>query len=117
LNLEGFGTLQSTTTGSGSAELFELSLDSPSALTSLQADSFTLASLTFTGLTDGTSALSLSVNAVGDQNGDPLSASLQNGSISVGTPVAVPEPSELGLMAGALACVALFRKRAARSAA
>ena len=63
LNLEGFGTFSSITPGTGTTELFQLSLDSPSALTTSQAHSFTLASLSFSGVAKGFSALSLSVNA------------------------------------------------------
>jgi hypothetical protein len=84
LNLEGYGTISSTTPGIGTTELFELSLDSPSALTSRQAQSFTLATLTFDAVGTGTSALALSVNTLGDQNGNPLPATLRNGSITVG---------------------------------
>jgi hypothetical protein len=49
---------------------------------------FTLATLTFNGLAAGVSPLSLSVNALGDQNGNALAASLENGSVTV-TPVPV----------------------------
>lgn len=116
LNLEGFGTLQGTTTGSGTAELFELSFDSPAALTSLQATSFTLATLTFTGLTAGVSDLSLSVNALGDQNGTSLPATLTDGTITVGsgTTVGVPEPGQLALMLSGVAAVALLMRRRMR---
>jgi hypothetical protein len=117
LNLEGFGTLQGSFASPGSAELFELSLDSPAALTSLQATSFTLATLTFTGLTSGVSDLSLSVNALGDQNGNALPATLENGAITVGsgTTVGVTEPGQLALLLSGVAAMGLVMRRRTRS--
>lgn len=89
LNLEGFGTISQTTPGPSAVEVFELSLDSPGALASQQPGGFTLATLTFQSLAAGTSPLDLSVNALGDQNGAPVSASLQNATVVV-TPVPLP---------------------------
>ncbi len=86
LNLEGYGTISSVTPGAGTVDLFELSLDSASALTSSQASSFTLAQLTFNAVSTGASQLALSVNAVGDQMGNSLSTALHDGSINVSLP-------------------------------
>jgi hypothetical protein len=82
LNFNGLA-FSATTSGSGNAELFELSLDDASTLLSSQQGGFTLATLTFDALTTGTSALALSINALGDENGNSLSASLKDGSITV----------------------------------
>ncbi|HUE11373.1 MAG TPA: hypothetical protein VMQ54_10570 [Steroidobacteraceae bacterium] len=91
LNFNGLA-FQATAPGVGTTELFELSLDDPSTLLSSQPASFTLATLTFDAVGTGTSALGLSVNALGDQNGNSLSATLQNGSITVtGAAGQVPE--------------------------
>ena len=98
LNLEGFGTITETTPAVGTTELFELSFDSPSALTSQQATGFTLATLTFDGINAGTSPLALSVIALGDQNGNSIAAALESGSITVtGAPAGVPEPGAVWL--------------------
>lgn len=107
LDLEGFGTLQSTTSGSGSAELFELSFDSNSALTSLQATNFTLATLTFTGIAHGTSDLSLSVNALGDQDGNAIAPDLGSGSITVGSTTSVSEPGTWALLIAGMSALLL----------
>jgi len=115
LNLEGFGPVSSTIPGSGTTELFELSVDSPSALTSLQATSFTLATLTFDAVGSGTSGLDLSVNALGDQNGLPINATLQNGSITVtGPTMQAPEINARSAVSGLtllLGTLIVFRSR------
>jgi hypothetical protein len=96
LNLEGYGTFSAITPGSGQVDLTELSFDSPTALQSSQATSFTLATLSFDTVGTGTSALSLSVNGLGgfsDQNGNALTPTLQGGAITVqgGTTAQAPE--------------------------
>jgi hypothetical protein len=111
LNLEGFGTISSTTPGTGTTELFELSLDSASALTSSQASSFTLATLMFNAVATGTSALTLSVNALGDQNGNPISASLQNGSVTISSAPPVPLPASAWLLLSGLGSLAMLVQR------
>jgi len=65
-------------------------------INALQADSFSLATLTFNALTAGNSPLGISVNAAGDASGDSLAADLVDGSVAVsaGTnPGSVPEPT------------------------
>ena len=74
----------------GVVRAFEVSLDSISDLNNLQLPAFTLATFSFNTIAAGNSALSLTLNALGDANGDLLSATLQNGTINVTT---VPEPA------------------------
>lgn len=92
LDLFFLGSLTSVTPGAGIVNLFELSFDDPFDLDTLQAGSFTLAMLTFDTLIAGTSALDITINALGDALGAPLSADVQSGSITV------PEPATLALL-------------------
>ena len=113
LDLFGLGTF-SGFDGSvpGLVDLFEVSFDSAADLDSLQADSFILAILTFTGIGLGISDLLLSLdppNALGDSVGSPLSATLENGRISV---VPVPAPILLGALG--LGLVGWMRRRTPR---
>lgn len=78
----------------GLVNIFELSFNSVDELDDSQADSFTLATLTFNTIATGTSPLGLSINALGDALGDPLTAEIGNSFVSVSSqPVTVPEPS------------------------
>ena len=81
----------------GTLNVFEVSLDLPSDLDDLQAGSFTLFTLTFDALAEGTSALGISSSTLilGDALGDPLLADLSDGSLTV-TPV--PEPAAILLV-------------------
>lgn len=115
LDLFGLGNVSSVTPSTGMVNLFELSLDTTADLNTLQASSFVLASLHFTGLSVGTSAIDLTVNALGDADGDPLAASLSAGSVVV---TAVPEPATYALMlAGIGLIVTVARKRRAHQLA
>lgn len=60
---------------------------------SSQPDVFRLATVSFTGLTLGTSSLSFSNVILGDDWGDPLSADLETGTVSP-----VPEPATILLL-------------------
>jgi hypothetical protein len=97
----------------GSVSLFELSYleaDSVSCLFCIppyldesQPDSFTLATLTFDTLSLGESYLTLALNSLGDANGDELTASLSDGSITViPSATVVPIPASLWLLASGL---------------
>jgi len=91
--------------------LFELSLDFPWDLDDFQADSFTLATLTFDTLAVGTSSLDIFVNALGGAWGDSLTADVQSGSISP-----VPEPATILLIGtGLFGLGYLKRKKRIRS--
>jgi hypothetical protein len=74
LDLFNFGSNPAFTgiTSPGVLNLFELSFDSSADLNDLQADSFTLATLTFNILNAGTSQLDILINALGDADGNSL---------------------------------------------
>ncbi|MEE9398524.1 MAG: hypothetical protein V3V31_16115 [Methylococcales bacterium] len=100
LDLFGLGsTASDILTGAGVLNLFELSFDLPADLDALQADSFSLATLTFDVLTTNSSALGIVVNALGDSLANPLTADVAAGNItSTDLTVTVPEPAVLLLL-------------------
>jgi hypothetical protein len=82
--------------------VFEVSLLLPAELETLQPSSFPLATFTFDTLRVGTSLLDITLNALGDANGDPLalSAPPRPSAITVQQEVtAIPEPSTWLLLA------------------
>lgn len=105
----GFNPTLDLVTGSGVLNIFELSLDSPDDLDTLQVGSFTLATLTFEALTGGTSPLGISINALGDAYGDPLAAEVTSGSVTVTG--AAPEPATLALLGLGIAGMGYQRRR------
>ncbi len=109
LDLFGLGSLSAfDNTTSGMVNLYELSFDLPDDLDTLQAGSFTLVSLTFDSLAGGISPLDISINSLGDALGDPLSATLENGSVAVNP---VPEPSTILLLViGVMGIVGIKKK-------
>ena len=106
LDVLGLGSVRTTTEGVGSINLFELSLDSADDLNGLQSGAFSFATVTFRAMTAGSSALSLTVNAIGDGDGAALSFSVSNGQVTVS---AVPELPTWALFGTALAGLALRR--------
>lgn len=106
LDLLGFGSITFFTPGLGSVNLFELSLDDLFTLDSMQAGSFTLATLTFNTLAVGTSSLDISINSLGDASGFSLDADLQSGSISP-----VPEPASILLLTSGIIGMGLFGRK------
>jgi hypothetical protein len=107
LDLTGLGAFTGFTGSLGSTNIWELSLDLPSDLETLQEDSFILATLSFGATGLGTSTLGMSVNALGDSLGNPLSATLGTGSVSV---VPLPGAVLLGAL-GLGAAGGLLRRR------
>lgn len=102
----GGNPMDASITSPGVLNIYEVSLDLPWDLDDFQADSFTLATLTFDTLAVGTSSLDISINALGDAWGDPLSADVLSGSISP-----IPEPSTMLLVSCGLVGLVGFRRR------
>jgi hypothetical protein len=106
-----FGSITSATPIPVGVNLFELSLDTVAVLSTLQAGSFTLATLSFDAISLGTSALTPSIIGLGNQLGNPLVADEVVGASAT----AVPEPSSAILfLAGALAVHRHLRRRQTR---
>ena len=85
-------------TSPGILSLFEVSFDSAEDLNSLQADSFTLATIRFLSLEAGTSSLELALPApLSDADGNPLTAQLSGGAITT-----VPLPAAAVLFSSGL---------------
>ena len=95
LDLFGFGTdISIDNSVPGIVSISEVSFDIPSDLDDFQADGFTLATLNFNSLDVGTSPLILSIFDLGDALGDPLTADVENSSVTVSSqPTSIPEPS------------------------
>ena len=87
LNVIGLGSITQVAPGVMNVNLFELSLDPPVDLDILQQGNFTLATLSFATEDVGSSSLDLFINDLGDALGDPLSASVTSGLVTV-----EPEP-------------------------
>ncbi len=94
LDLFGFSSeYNASQTATGRINLFEISLDLASDLNDLQAESFTLATLSFKVLRAGNSLLTPSINVLGDAQGNALSASVNSSQVST-----VPVPAAIWLM-------------------
>ena len=114
LDLGVFGSLQTISAATGAVSLLEVSLESAGDLNSLQAGSFTLATLIFQAIDFGTSAITPSVNSVRDAFGSPLLVDTITGA----TVSAIPEPSTAILLAVGLLMMGMaLRRRAAFSPA
>lgn len=117
LDLFGLGNVNAATPSASSVNLFEISLDLPDDLNDLQAGSFTLATFSFQAIAPGMSLLDLTINALGDALGDPLTALISGGSVTVQQASVVPEPSTLALVCLILVPMAWAQYRARRQGA
>lgn len=87
--------------------LFEVSLDLPSDLDALQADSFVLAVLSFGAVQPGSSALGIRLNSLADAGGNAVA-----GVTTAGTTVtAVPLPGAMALLLPGLLSLAVTGTR------
>lgn len=103
----------------GHVEFFLAALVDDATIAGLQGDSFTLSSITFTGLADGLSLVNFGAdlnferNVVG-RDARSLPLIVEGACISVGTGSCVrdlPEPGTLGLMLAGLGVIAWRRRR------
>lgn len=115
LDLGVLGTLQFTDSSTpGLLKMDETSFEDTTALNSAQPAAFTLATLSFTGLAPGTSALTFNRLELSDEIGFPLAYTSTTASITVGTP-GVPEGGSLhaalALCVGLVLLVHSLRRR------
>jgi predicted extracellular nuclease len=104
LDVLGLGSLQISGLSSPShLNVTEVSFDLIADLNVLQAGAFTLFTVSFQALTEGTSALALTLNALSDAEGNALPATLVDGGVTVAP---VPLPGALWLLLSGLAASA-----------
>lgn len=106
LDVLSLGSLFSVSSSPGLISIFQSSYDSIDDLIALQPDSFTLATLSFKAVMEGTSPLEIFVNAIGDAEGAALPIELGIGSVS-----AVPETQTYALLLAGLGMIALAARR------
>ncbi len=107
LDLFNFGSnlVSAGITSPGVLNLYELSFDSAADLNALQADSFTLAVISFDVLNVGSSHLELVINALGDADGNVLLADVSSATITT-----VPLPPAFLMMFSGLFAVLVSRR-------
>jgi hypothetical protein len=103
----------------GTLNLFGISLDTPDDLNAFQPGAFTIATMKFTPLLEGVSALDITDIVVGDADGVPFQLdSVRNASVTVAT-ASVPEGelagSGLFLLAFTIASTHWLRRRQTKS--
>lgn len=109
LDLAALGTYNEISALSNGVNLLEVSYDDPAQLLSQQADSFVLATLTFTRLADGTLDFSFLANDFSDASGDAsllLESNLASAQIS-----AVPVPAAAWLLLSGIGALATMARR------
>jgi hypothetical protein len=111
LDVLGLGSVSSYNDSvSGLINLIELSLDTTSNLDTLQADSFTLATLNFNTTGIGNSHLGIIINSLGDAEGNPINATIAPGEVSI-----IPLPATLPLLGTGLVTLILMRRERKKS--
>ena len=103
--------VSATVVAPGILNLFDLSLDDAIDLDTLQEESFTLATISFGAIGVGTSPLGITINSLGDANGNPLMAATNGGTVTVSQTTTVSEPSILLLLSAGLASFAASGRR------
>ena len=113
LSVTGVESIQGSDLSAGVINPFEVSFEDTADLNSLQADAFTLFTITFNAASAGTSLLSLSVNDLASADTfTPLVADVLNGaSVTVAGAPAVPLPAAGWLLISGLASTGLFARR------
>jgi hypothetical protein len=108
LDIFGLGDIQSTISSVGSVNLSETSLDSVADVLSYQPNSFKLATLTFSTLSTGINHWAVSINAIGDANGNGLYVPVLPSTLNV---VAVPETDTYSMMVIGLGILGFMPRR------
>jgi len=108
LDVFGLGDVRAAESEGGLLNVWEISLDGAADLLSYQADAFTLATLSFQAIGEGFSALTLSLKALADADGNELPAQLGEAGVTV---TAVPLPAFGYSVALALAGLPLAGRR------
>ncbi len=108
LDLFGFGiNPRGASTVASTVNVFEISLDSPSDLDTLQLDRFLLFSVQFEALSAGVGVFDLAIIELGDSMADPLFASTTSATVQN----VVPIPAAVWLFGSALAGLGWMRRR------
>ena len=107
----GFGSLSGSTVAADRVDVYEVSLAPAEDLDGSQVGTFAILRMILQAKRLGTSALVLSNVTLSDAAGDPLSASLEDASITV-----VPEPATLLLVSIGAVTLAVSRRGRGRSA-
>lgn len=109
LDIFGFGTSNGIVNNVNSLNIYEVSYDWDTDLIDYQLDTFVLATVTFSAVSSGISALDLVVNDFADEAGNSMQVFSNSGSITVKT-VSVPETPVLLLFLTGLLGVFRLKK-------